>query len=162
MKTAAEFKLQGHLVHQGIPIAVENRKGSVRSGVDADGKPWRTEMKHPYGYIKNSKGADGEEVDAYVGPVKDATHVHVVHQRKADGTGYDEDKVMLGFASKDDARKAYLAHYNSPKFLGPMKSVPIDRFKELLATNKKLVKISAITQSAFLEELGHIQAGSSA
>lgn len=39
-----KFKLQGHVVHQGIPIAIENRKGSVRKGVDADGTPWRTEM----------------------------------------------------------------------------------------------------------------------
>ncbi len=137
------FKLQGHTEHQGLGIAIENQKGSVRKGVGKDGKPWRTEMKHPYGYIKGSKGADGEEVDAYVGPAKDATHAHVVHQRKEDGKTYDEDKVMLGFASKKDAVKAYLAHYNDPKFLGPVKSVPIERLKELIASGKKLVKISA-------------------
>lgn len=161
MKLAdAEHKLQGHLVHQGIPVAIENRKGSVRSGVDKDGKPWRTVMKHPYGYIQGSKGADGEEVDCYVGPTKDALNAHVVHQHKVDGTGYDEDKVMLGFRSPEAARKGYLAHYNNPKFLGPMKTVPIERLKELLASKKKLVKISSVMQSSFLDELAHIQAGS--
>lgn len=153
------YKLQGHMKHQGLDIAVENRKGSVRSGVDADGKPWRTEMAHPYGYIQGSHGADGEEVDCYVGPKKDATHAHVVHQHKADGTGYDEDKAMLGFASRKDAREAYLKHYNDPKFLGPMKSVPIERLKELIDSKKKLVKISEVTQAAFFEELTNIAAG---
>lgn len=154
------FKLQGHTTHQGLGIAIENQKGSVRSGVDKDGKPWRTKMVHPYGYIKGSKGADGEEVDCYVGPKEDASHAHVVHQHKADGTGYDEDKVMLGFESRKDAREAYLKHYNDPKFLGPMKSVPIERLKELLDSKKKLVKISEVTQAAFLEELTNITAGS--
>lgn len=141
-KTAEEFKLQGHTTHQGLGIAIENRKGSVRKGVDKDGKPWRTKMIHPYGYIKGTKGADGEEVDCYVGPCSDASHAHVVHQKKEDGS-YDEDKVMLGFASKDDARKAYLAHYNTDRFLGPIKSVFMPKFKEMVESGKKLVKISA-------------------
>lgn len=136
------FKLQGEMDHQGLDIAIENRKGSVRKGVDKDGKPWRTVMRHPYGYIRGTKGADGEEVDAYVGPKKDATHAYVVHQRKEDGKTYDEDKVMLGFTSLDAAREAYLKHYNDPKFLGPIKSVPMERFKALMESGKKLTKIS--------------------
>lgn len=151
-----EFKLQGSMEHQGIPIAIENRKGSVRKGVDKDGKPWRTKMVHPYGYIKGSKGADGEEVDAYVGPHEEATHAYVVHQRKSDGKGYDEDKVMLGFPSKDDAVKGYLKHYNSDKFLGPVKEVPVDRLKEMLMSKKKLVKISGDACADELYKLGAI------
>ncbi len=158
MKLAdAEFKLHGHTTHQGLGIAIENRKGSVRSGVDKDGKEWRTVMRHPYGYIKNTKGADGEEVDCYVGPHKTAPHAFVVHQKKHDGS-YDEDKVMLGFKSEDHARKAYLKHYDTPKFLGPISSVTMERLKELLASKKKLVKISEVTQSAFLDELANIRA----
>jgi len=151
-----EYKLHGHTEHQGIPIAIENRKGSVRSGTDKDGKPWRTVMKHPYGFIKGTKGKDGEEVDAYVGPKKDATHAYVVHQRKHDGKGHDEDKVMLGFEDEDAARKAYLKHYNDPKFLGPISPVEIDRLKELIASKKKLVKISAPMWMSLLDELGMI------
>lgn len=154
-KTAEEkkFKLQGHIDHQGLGIAVENRKGSVRKGVDKDGKPWRTEMKMPYGYIKGTKGADGEEVDAYVGPKKDATHAFVVHQRKDNGKGYDEDKVMLGFASKEEAVKGYLKHYNDPKFLGPVSTVPMDRLKELVESGKTLKKISSARMDSFFDEL---------
>lgn len=142
-KAKVAFKLQGEMKHQDFDIAIENRKGSVRSGTTDDGKKWRTEMKHPYGYIRGTHGADGEEVDCYVGPKKDATHAHVVHQHKPDGTGYDEDKVMLGFDSKAEARKAYLAHYDDPKFLGPMKAVPMEKLKALFESGKKLEKISA-------------------
>lgn len=154
MKVA--FKLQGHTEHQGIPIAIENQKGSVRSGVDKDGKPWHTLMKHPYGFIKGTKGADGEEVDAYVGPHKKAPDAFVVHQHKANGKGFDEDKVMLGFKNLEHAKKSYLAHYNSPKFLGPISQVPIERLKALIESGKKLVKISSVTTSAFLDELTRI------
>jgi hypothetical protein len=107
-------------------------------------------MKHPYGYIKGTKGADGEEVDAYVGPVKDAPNAYVVHQHKENGKGFDEDKVMLGFKDEEEARKAYLKHYDDPKFLGPISKVPIERLQELVEEGKPLKKISRV---ACLEEL---------
>jgi hypothetical protein len=156
-KTAEAHKLQGHIDFQGLGIDVENRKGSVRKGVDEDGTPWRTKMKHPYGYIEGTKGADGEEVDAYVGPVKDAPKAYVVHQHKADGTGFDEDKVMLGFGSKEEAEKAYLAHYDDPKFLGPISEVPVERLKELIDSGKTLKKISFVQKSARVTKKGEIE-----
>jgi hypothetical protein len=141
---------------QGLPIAIENRKGSVRKGTDKDGHEWRTKMKHPYGYIVGTKGADGEPVDAYVGPDKDAPKAYVVHQHKPDGTGYDEDKVMLGFKDKTEARKAYLKHYDSDKFLGPISVVTMERLRDLVEAKKKMVKISSfgdeLVKSALSEE----------
>ena len=151
-----EFKLRGHMTFQGLPIAVENRKGDVRKGVDKDGKPWRTVMKAPYGFVKGTKGADGEEVDCYVGPEKDAPHAFVVHQRQHDGKTYDEDKVILGVKDRVEARRLYLEHYNSKRFLGPIKTVAMERLKELFSTGKKLVKISsggADAWTGFVQEL---------
>lgn len=316
------YVLEGHTTFQGIPISIENDKGSVRKGVDKDGKPWKTEMKFPYGYIDGTKGADGEEVDVYVGPDKSADKAYVVQQRRqkdsediefaqglrdgwrrnaefssdggealaflkkahsllsgeaklsrrsgstvpsafetfidrcfrdskffSDGTNrvpvltklyslaqvpetwsvmkaavigllhnleirrfviqsvsidvvydflrgkwtsdqffhdhpmfqallvlvvhkpvfsmssktpnmsstvrgshtnedtwvYDECKVMLGFGSKAEAKDAFLAHYNSPKFLGPVKEVPMERLVRLLEAKKKLTKIALDT-----------------
>lgn len=154
-----EFKLHGHTTHQGLGIAIENRKGSVRSGVGEGGKPWRTEMKHPYGYIKGTKGADGEEIDCFLGPKKDAEHAFVVHQRKEDGKTHDEDKAMLGFSSLEAARAGYLKHYDDPKFLGPISTVPMARLKELISSGKRIVKLSSIepaTYLAFGDELRRI------
>lgn len=140
------YKLQGHTEVQDIPIAIENRKGSVRKGKNADGTEWRTEMKNPYGYLVGTKGADGDPVDAYVGSDKDAPNAYVVHQHKDDGKGFDEDKVMLGFKSKGEAQKAFLKHYDDPKFLGPTSTVPVEELKEKIEEKKKLVKISALKQ----------------
>lgn len=150
------FKLEGHGVFQGLPIAIENRIGSVRSGKDKDGKPWHTKMKAHYGYIKKTHGADGEGVDVYIGPKHDSPHAHVVHQKKDDGT-YDEDKVILGVGSPEEARKLYLDHYNTDKFLGPIKRIPMERFKAMMESGKKLIKISEPTLSAFYDELCRIK-----
>lgn len=147
------YKLQGQTEVQGIPIAIENRAGSVRSGKTEDGHEWRTKMKFPYGYIKGTKGADGDPVDVYVGPEKEAPAAFVVHQHKVDGTGYDEDKVMLGFPDKRSAKEAYLAHYDDPKFLGPIAKVSVDRLRELVASKKRLVKISRASWVGLLQEL---------
>jgi cell wall-associated NlpC family hydrolase len=141
------FKLQGQTSVQGIPIAIENRKVSVRKGTDPDGTPWRTVYKIPYGYIKGTEGNDGEEIDAYVGPHKDATEVYVIHQHKIDGKGYDEDKVMFGFLSEADARKAYLDHYNKvgPKLLGPISTIKMDDLKKRLEQRRRHTKLSYVT-----------------
>lgn len=147
------YTLQGHKDFQGLRIAIENRRGSVRTGTDSDGNEWRTKMKHPYGYIVGTRGADDEPVDAYVGPEDDASDAFVVHQHKDTGKGYDEDKVMLGFRNKKEAKEAYLQHYDDPKFLGPISRVSMDRFKQLVASKKQLVKISHASWLSMLREL---------
>lgn len=152
----AEHKLQGHLVFQGLSIAIENQKGSVRSGVAKDGKKWRTVMKVPYGYIIGSKGADKEGVDAFVGGNKEAKNAYVVHQKKDDGS-YDEDKVILGVNSVEEAKKLYLSHYDTDKYLGPIKTVTMERLKALVAGGKKLTKISTVVLASFFDELSAIE-----
>ena len=58
---------KGHLTLQGLDIALENPKGSTRSGTDQDGRPWQSTMAHDYGYIKRTQGADGDHVDVFIG-----------------------------------------------------------------------------------------------
>jgi hypothetical protein len=138
-----EHKLQGHIDFQGLHIAVENRKGSVRSGTTPDGKKWRTEMKAPYGYLEApAKGKDGDSLDVYVGPKKDADTAFVVHQHKPDGTGHDEDKIILGTESEEEAKKLYLKHYDSPKFLGPVSAVSVESLKKIIVKSKKIPKLT--------------------
>lgn len=134
-----------HMRFQGLDISIENPAGSVRSGKDRDGHEWRTKMVNHYGYIRGSMGVDKDHVDCYVGPVKDADTAYVVHQRKAgDWKSFDEDKVMLGFASEADAKAAYLKHYDDPRFLGPITAMPMEEFKrKVLATRSKPSMIKA-------------------
>ncbi len=70
-KEAGNYK-KGHLTLQGLDIALENPKGSTRSGTDQDGKAWQSTMAHDYGYIKRTLGADGDHVDVFIGDQPDS------------------------------------------------------------------------------------------
>ncbi len=60
-KEAGNYK-KGHVNVQGFDITIENPKGSERSGIDADGKPWIVNMQNHYGYFKRSEGKDGDQI----------------------------------------------------------------------------------------------------
>lgn len=104
---------KGHVQVGTFDVTIENPKGSKRSGTDADGKPWETTMTHTYGYIKGTKGVDGDHIDVYLSSDIDdwdGRKVFVVDQYNPDGT-FDEHKVMLGFNDRDEAYSAYLSNY---------------------------------------------------
>lgn len=138
----AAFKLQKKYTYQGLPICIENKKGSVRKGVEPNGKPWSIKMPFDYGYVADTKGVDGDEVDVFIGPNKKATHVFVVHQKqnKPGNAIYDEDKCFLGWDSADEAKKAYHSAYNNVDLFHSMTMMTFAEFKEKLETfeGKKL------------------------
>ncbi len=125
--------LQARLEFQGLLIAIEQQAGDLRNWQDRHGDSGVTVMRHPYGFIEGTTGADGEALDCFVGPNADAKDVYVVNQRKKqkDGSyaGFDEQKILLGFTSIDDAREAYLAHYDDPRILGSILTIPLETFK---------------------------------
>jgi hypothetical protein len=61
-------KLQGRAKVQGMDISIENKKGSVRSGTDKNGKAWSQKMGWDYGYIRGTVGKDKDHVDCFLGP----------------------------------------------------------------------------------------------
>lgn len=99
---------------QGLDIAIENPANSIRMWTDGTGRAGHTRMQHDYGFIDGHTGADKEELDVYLGPDESAEHVYVVRQNGPVGVGgrwvYDEDKVMMGFNSAEEAKAAFLAH----------------------------------------------------
>jgi hypothetical protein len=138
---------------RGLNIRIENPAGSVRRGHN-----WETRMKYDYGYISGSNGADGDEVDVYIGPNLDtAENVYVVHQRKqGDWKKYDEDKCLIGFMSEDDAVAAYLAHYDDPRFLGPVTVMPTEEFiAKVKATKAKPAMIKSMVLFVKSNAKGH-------
>lgn len=120
-----------------ILVNVENPAGTDRIGMSPEGKEWRTTMKYDYGFIYCVTGADGEGLDVYLGPDQEAKEAYVVHQVNPKNGKYDEDKVMLGFESEAKAKKAYLEHYDSPKFFGSMTVLDFDEFKDIVKCGKK-------------------------
>lgn len=118
---------------QGLPIAVENPKGSVRTWLGPDGQPGQTTMRYDYGYIEGWLGEDGEDIDCYIGPDESAPDVHIVHQLAApDFKKHDEMKVFLGFADAATAKEEFLAHRDDAGAFGAMTTMPLDRFKAKL------------------------------
>ena len=110
-KEAGNYKM-GHLKLDGYDITIENPKGSVRSGKDANGKEWRTTMNNDYGYIRGTKAVDGDHIDVFLSDKPEEGRVFVVDQTNQDGS-FDESKVMYGFNSLEDAREAYLSNYDA-------------------------------------------------
>jgi hypothetical protein len=123
------------LSYQGLRISIENEKGDTRSGTDPSGKKWSITMKHPYGYILGTLGVDGDHFDCYVGPDQEADTVYVITTMTPPAfTKPDEQKAMLGFRSADEAKAAFLQHFDDPRFFGSMKAMPIAEFKEKVGT----------------------------
>ena len=112
-KEAGNYK-KGHVRIGQFDITVENPKGSVRRGTDANGNPWQTTMHNTYGYIRGTEGVDGDHIDVFLTDDIDGWNgrrVYVVDQYNEDGT-FDEHKVMLGFNDEADARDAYFSNYS--------------------------------------------------
>ncbi|MFM4979780.1 LPD38 domain-containing protein [Aeromonas caviae] len=128
-KEAGNYK-KGHLTLLGLDIALENPKGSTRSGTDQDGRPWQSTMAHDYGYIKRTQGADGDHVDVFIGDKPESEMVYVVDQVDPKTGKFDEHKVMMGFADEQAARAGYLGNYEEGwQGLGAIKAMPVDAFK---------------------------------
>lgn len=114
--------LTGHVVFQGMKIDLENLAGSYR-----EGKGWRTYMNYPYGEFRGSLGVDNDPLDVYVGPNALSPIAVVIHQHKPETGEYDEDKVMVGFDTEQDAIQAYLRQYDRPGFYveGRHRTLPV-------------------------------------
>ncbi len=128
-KEAGNYK-KGHLTLKGLDIALENPKGSTRSGTDQDGRAWQSTMAHDYGYIKRTQGADGDHVDVFIGDKPESEMVYVVDQVDPKTGKFDEHKVMMGFADEQAAKAGYLGNYEEGwQGLGAIKAMPVDAFK---------------------------------
>ena len=134
--TFSGHKLQGRTSFRGLNISIENKKGSIRRGVDSDGHKWAIKMHFDYGYIRGTEGVDGDHVDCYIGDNIDAKNVYIIHQKIPGTDKYDEDKCMLGFNTLADAKAAYLKQYDKPGFFGGVDTVPFEVFKQKVLMKK--------------------------
>lgn len=127
----AAYKLHGRMTFRGLPISIENRAGSHRHWHDPHtGREGKTLMRYPYGYIRRTKGLDGDHVDVFIGPNEQAENVYVIMTNKAPAFELpDEEKCMLGFDSEEDAKQAFHEHYDDPKFFRSIKKLSFDEFK---------------------------------
>lgn len=155
-KEAGNYR-KGHVRIGRFDITIENPKGSVRSGTDASGKKWETEMKHTYGYIRGTEGVDKDHIDVFASSDIDAwdgRKAFVVDQYNPDGS-FDEHKVMLGFNDKDEAFGAYLSNYEKGWENGrrlDVTPVNIEDFEKWIASSKRKTKPFAEYKSVRTEK----------
>ena len=142
-KESGNYK-KGHIKFGGYDYTIENPKGSTRSGKDADGKEWKVTMHDTYGYIRGKFGKDGDHLDMFINDKADLDNwngdVFVVDQVNPDGS-FDEHKVMYGYDSMDDAKKAYLANYSEGwQGLGNITGASKAEFDKWLDTSNRKLK----------------------
>ena len=138
-KEAGNYK-KGHIKVDGFNVTIEQPKGSVRRGKDANGKEWKTEMYNTYGYIRGTESVDGDHIDIFLSDNPTEGNVFVVDQVNKDGS-FDEHKVMYGFSDMESARKAYLSNYEEGwQGLGNITEVSKEEFKKWIDSSKRKTK----------------------
>lgn len=138
-KEAGNYK-KGHVKIDGYDVTIENPKGSVRSGKDADGNEWSVTMNNDYGYIRGTEGVDGDHIDVFLSDNPETGDVFVIDQVNPDGT-FDEHKVMYGFKSALAARRAYMANYSKGwTGLGNITRVSKEEFKKWVNSSHRKTK----------------------
>jgi len=107
---AGNYKM-GRFTLYGLPIAIESPRGTYRTGMDAKtGRRWTCRLAAHYGYINGIKGADGDNMDVFVGFFPQSEMAYVVNQNV--GGRFDEHKILLAFPDEPSARLAYQQSYS--------------------------------------------------
>lgn len=134
-KVAGNYQ-KGHIKVSGLDVTLENPKGSIRSGLSANGEPWQVEMPAHYGYLKRTTGADNDHVDAYIGDNPQSKRVYVIDQKDPNTRRFDEHKVMLGVNSVTEARDLYTRAFSDGRGaerIGGVTPMSTTEFKAWLA-----------------------------
>ena len=158
-KEAGNYK-KGHVQVGTFDITIENPKGSVRRGKDANGKEWESKMNNTYGYFRGTEGVDGDHIDVFISndiDGWDGRKVFVVDQYNPDGS-FDEHKVMLGFNDADDAKSDYLANYEKGWENGrriDVSAVNLEDFEKWIASSKRKTKAFGEYSSVKKETVGN-------
>lgn len=162
-KEAGNYR-KGHIKVDGYDIVLENPKGTTRSGKDANGKKWSITMKHDYGYIRGTKGTDGDHIDVYLSDNPTARNVYVVDQINQQTGAFDEHKVMYGFGTMEEAVQAYRDQYEDGWKVGKVTEVSREEFKKWVDSSTRKTKPFAEYKSVKSEmgvgfETEHTQSG---
>ena len=143
-KEAGNYK-KGHISFGGYDFTIENPEGSVRRGKDKTGREWEQKMNNTYGYILGKYGKDGDHLDMFINDAQDLDNwngtVYVVDQIDPKTGKFDEHKVLYGFDSLEEAKKAYLSNYEEGwQGLGRITGVTKEGFDQWLDSSKRKMK----------------------
>lgn len=140
---AGNYK-KGHISFDGHTYVIENPKGSYRRGVDENGNKWCVQMNNTYGYFLGTLGKDKDHIDVFINDDADLDKfngdVYIVDQVNDKGE-FDEHKIMYGFDSLSEAKKAYLSNYSKGwKGCGAITGISKDKFNKWINSSKRKIK----------------------
>ena len=138
-KEAGNYK-KGHVKVDGLDITIEQPKGSIRRGTDANGKQWESEMHNTYGYIRGTESVDGDHIDIFLSDNPTEGNVFVVDQVNQRTGDFDEHKVMYGFNSMEEAVQAYRDQYEDGWKVGTVTEVSREEFKKWVDSSVRKTK----------------------
>ena len=138
-KEAGNYK-KGHIKVDGLNITIEQPKGSIRRGTDANGKQWESEMHNTYGYIRGTESVDGDHIDIFLSDNPTEGNVFVVDQVNQRTGDFDEHKVMYGFNSMEEAVQAYRDQYEDGWKVGTVTEVSREEFKKWVDSSVRKTK----------------------
>lgn len=125
----------GHVRLAGLDITIEVPRGGTRTGTDANGRTWESVSPAHYGYIKRTGGADGEQLDAYIGDEPGARKVFVVDQIDPRTGAFDEHKALIAFRDEAEALRAYDRVFNDgsgPARRGAVTAMSVEQFQDFV------------------------------
>ncbi len=131
-------KVQKKIRYAGMPIHLDQPKGSKREWHDSKGNLIYSHIyPEHYGFFPQVLGADGDHLDAYVGPHKpsDAPTVYVVDKMKKDGTTFDEHKLFVGFKDQSEV-KQITDGWQHQSQVGPTRTMSLQDLKAQVSKGK--------------------------
>ena len=143
---------KGKVRVQGLELAIENPRGSIRRGPG-----WQVKLKDHYGYIKrvDKSEADGDHIDCFIGPTPESELVFIVDQNKPDGS-FDEHKTMIGWTSAAEAKQAYLDNYSAGwKGFAAITPMTMEQFKAWLDSGDTSRAVAIRMEQAAFTESDH-------
>lgn len=106
-----------------MAVTIENPRGSVRRGTGPDGQPWEAAMQGDYGYVRGTRGADGEQLDVFMGGSPGSEKVYVIDQQDPATGKFDEHKIVANAASPEEARAIYAGSFSDDSGPARIRSV---------------------------------------
>jgi Inorganic Pyrophosphatase len=114
----------------GFNVVVETPRHGMRQGPG-----WMSSPPADYGYIVGTTGADGDELDVYLGLNPESDIVYVVDQNRMNECIFDEHKCMLGYSSIKEAKEDYLnGHTHGTLIFRNITALSVSEFRKWIKT----------------------------
>lgn len=149
-----ESDSEASMMFHGVPLVIEYQPGSIRAGINANGKPWASKMgSNAYGFIPGTEGEDGEALDVYLGSARESQRVFVLNQLDQFGD-HDELKLFIGYNSLQAAQFAWEELVGIDELVGGWEESSLDILRSFFASApKRLPAPSTEETSADVPEL---------